>query len=278
MFKARRKLRRFYSTGMDSLWRWSIIHFFTRETTLSLFHTRTYIWFIVVQKMAGRAKRALPRIDMLSTTIVQYSNCAYKYICISVEVQRDKDEKKKQNETIHIHMPCTYCQSAHVTNNKIKQLSAFWSHFVRHIAHWTVTRRRKCAHHRHICKCISSVTISSSTSSCSAFIRILLPHLSQSQRRSTVYCYSLICWLYCSHGDNDCIFGVAPFFFHPFIYSCAVCAPHEPQLQWNIYIKSYKMSSSRLNNHRLWAIFVRNHLITDKPRGVATFSLNFFHF
>lgn len=59
----------------------------------------------------------------VSATIVQYSKCAYKYICISVEDGAKKKNNKRTKYQTHTqnivhHAQSTYCQSNGVTNNK----------------------------------------------------------------------------------------------------------------------------------------------------------------
>lgn len=108
----------------------------------------------------------------------------------------------------------------------------------------------------------------------SAFILILLPHLSESHWiacATRIYIstgYSLICWLYWSHGYNDCVFCVlwchfslCRWYIHALRCSSSYCYAK------NITIKSYKMSC--------FLVFCANE---EKKPVLAPHTLNFFFF
>lgn len=135
-----------------------------------------------------------------SAIIVQYLKCAYKYICISLEKKTTHTNTARKREKRIVLWHILY-KSVHllpisvVTNNKTTPLTVFISCLVFFFKMNTHTKTR-----------FTGVSASHSlqhhhTLFWGFYFDFTAAHLSQSLSY-TSYGYSLICWLYWSHGDN----------------------------------------------------------------------------
>lgn len=172
--------------GHGLAWQRSIIYVSTRNYFVIVSH----FYSILCEthrhtfQPTKQTKRALPRCVCVcvywyvSTTIVQYLKCAYKYICISV-VQKKAKTTKHTHKILHtMHL----LPISDVVNNKVPtplpHTPLYLGNEAQKIRHWCSKCIHPLQHHHPVFQ---------------AFIRILLPHLSQSRLYSLrLFTYLLI--------------------------------------------------------------------------------------